>query len=206
MSKTNWLPTSWNKKNKIEKEVALIGDSVKRIRNDAKKMGTALATLNNNVALIDQTIEESKNANYEKPKAFIDSLSLDEEYKNSLKKELEESKTDALRTLLPIKNASEKIRGNMAVSMIKYRSMVKSLTAQKNVIESGMIQVEAIDRAKQMGAFSNEKIEELIERAESINKVTKNAVLDWNSSSKTIKNSFQDMDGDKDILGIFDTK
>jgi len=201
---SNWLPAILGKKNKIEKEVAVISESVKKISGDAKKMGTALVTLNNNVTLIDRTIDELKDASYEKPKAFIDNLDLDDEYKESLKQELEDSRQDALNTLAPIKDASEKIRGNMVVSMVKYQSMVKSLTAQKNVIESGTIQVEAIDRAKQMGAFSNEKIVDLVQRAEAINRVTKDAINGWDTSNNQIKDTLKGFGKNSDMMDVFD--
>ena len=71
MGKGNsWLPAIMSRKTPIEKEVAIISEKVDQISKDAKKMGSALITLNNNAALIDNVIGRLKTANYDKPKAF----------------------------------------------------------------------------------------------------------------------------------------
>lgn len=194
-----------NPRKKMEREVALISNNVKKISNDSKKMGTALMTLNNNVALIDRTITAITNANFEKPIAFINSLNLDQEYKDGLIKELNGTKAHALATLSPLKEASEKIRGNMAVSMIKYDMMTRTLVIQKNVIESGTVQVEALKKAQELGEMGNTKIEELVAQAEEINNLARSAVSTWDSGSQQIKDTLQKIDPAKDF-SVFDLK
>jgi hypothetical protein len=77
----SWLPalTGNSKKQKVEKEVAVITTNVKKLNQDAKKMGQALVTLNNNVALIDKTVSDIESANFDKPISFINNLELDGE-------------------------------------------------------------------------------------------------------------------------------
>lgn len=200
----SWLPSITNsKRNKVEKEVAVISNSVNKLNNDAKKMGQALVTLNNNVALIDKTISDIKAANFEKPIEFINNLDLTDEYKQGLIAELNGTKEQALVSLVPIKEASEKIRGNMAVSMIKYQMMTRTLSIQKNVIESGTVQVEAIKKAEELGGMSADKITELVQQAEEINNMTKNAVEGWNTGTKQIKDVLGTVGGkDFDIFKV----
>jgi len=197
----SWLPVM-TKKGKVEKEVALIKTNVKQIQGDAKKMGTALITLNNNVTLIDRTIENIKTADYTKVETFIDNLKLEDAYKADLKLELESSRDQALGTLDPIKEASEKIRGNMAVSMVKYQNMVVSLQAQKNVIESGAVQVETINKAMDLGSANTDVIKDLVGRAEKINSVTRQAVVDFDSANTELKSTLKGLGGN-DALDIF---
>ena len=193
----SWLPSITNsKRNKVEKEVAVISNSVNKLNNDAKKMGQALVTLNNNVALIDKTINDITNANFEKPIEFINNLDLTDEYKKGLINELNGTKEQALVSLVPIKEASEKIRGNMAVSMIKYQMMTRTLSIQKNVIESGTVQVEAIKKAEELGGMSADKITELVQQAEEINNMTQSAVAGWNAGTKQIKDVLGTVGGD----------
>lgn len=192
----SWLPSITNsKRNKVEKEVAIISNNVNKLNNDAKKMGQALITLNNNVALIDKTINDIKAADFKKPIEFINNLDLTEEYKQELIAELNSTKEQALVSLIPIKEASEKIRGNMAVSMIKYQMMTRTLSIQKNVIESGTVQIEAIKKAEELGGMSADKITELVQQAEEINNMTKNAVETWNAGTKQIKDTLDTIGG-----------
>lgn len=200
----SWLPVLDGKRKKVEKEVAIISDNVKKLNQDAKKMGQALVTLNNNVALINKTIEDIKGANFEKPITFINNLALDDEYKKGLVEELNATKETALTSLSPIKDASEKIRGNMAVSMIKYQMMTKTLVIQKNVIDSGTVQVEAIKKAEELGGMSTDKITELVAQAEEINNMTKSAVEGWNTGAAQIKDVLG-VNGAKDF-DVFDLK
>jgi hypothetical protein len=196
--------TGNSKKQKVEKEVAIITTNVKKLNQDAKKMGQALVTLNNNVALIDKTVSDIESANFDKPISFINNLELDDKYKKGLVAELNGTKQQALAGLKPIKNASEKIRGNMAVSMIKYQMMTKTLNIQKNVIESGTVQVEAIKKAEELGGMSSEKIIDLVAQAEEINNMTKSAVDSWSSGTKAIKETLGSVGGDD--FDVFDIK
>lgn len=179
-----------SKKHKASKEIALIQSNVKKIKEDSKKMKTALQTLNHNVGFINNVIQGVETADYTDYKDFIDTLDLEEEYKVELKKELENSREQALQTLKPIKVASEKIRGNMAVSMVKYRNMAVSLQAQKNVIESGAVQVETIDKAMEQGAMNSDAILELVQRAEEINNVTNKAISDFKTTADGLNDTF----------------
>jgi len=196
--------TGNSKKQKVEKEVAIITTNVKKLNQDAKKMGQALVTLNNNVALIDKTVSDIESANFDKPISFINNLELDDKYKKGLVAELNGTKQQALAGLKPIKNASEKIRENMAVSMIKYQMMTKTLNIQKNVIESGTVQVEAIKKAEELGGMSSEKIIDLVAQAEEINNMTKSAVDSWSSGTKVIKETLGSVGGDD--FDVFDIK
>lgn len=200
----SWLPalSSNTKKKQVEKEIAVITNNIQKLKTDGKKMGQALITLNNNVALIDKTVSDIESANFDKPIEFIKKLDLEDAYKDTLISELEGTKEQALISLRPIKDASEKIRGNMAVSMIKYQMMTRTLNIQKNVIESGTVQVEAIKKAEELGGMSADKITELVEQAEEINNMTRSAVAGWSSGTKDMKETLSSM-GNKDF-DVFD--
>lgn len=192
-----------NRRNKNEKEVAVISNNVKRLNQDAKKMGAALVTLNNNCTLIQRTLTDIKEMNFEKPRAFIEQLDLEEEYKQELIKELEGTKEQAIKELEPIRDASEKIRGNMAVSMVKYQMMTRTLGIQKNVIESGTVQVEAIKQAQELGGLSSDKINELVSQAEEINNVTRAAVDQWDHDATAIKSTLNTLGSNSKDFDVF---
>lgn len=186
----SWLPAIMTgSKGKIEKEVAVISNSVRKINEDGKKMKQALMTLNHNVTLIDQSIAKIQAEDFAGPTKFIEKLDLPEEYKQQLVTELKGTKETALASLTPIKEASEKIRGNMAVSIIKYGMMANTLGIQKNIIESGTIQVEAIKKAEELGGLSADKITELVQQAEQINNMTQSAIEGWNIGTQKIKDT-----------------
>ena len=176
-----------NAETRTKREVSLMSSSIARLQENGNKMAKGLMTLNTNSALIDSTIADIKEADFSQHEESIEGLELEKEYKADLLKELTEVKEQALNSLKPVKEASEKIKGNMTVGLIKYQMMIRTLEIQKNMLEAGTIQVESIQKAQELGGLSTDKIEDIIKQAEDINNMTKDAIDGWNKGGADLK-------------------
>lgn len=165
------------------KQLKMLNKKVKDITHDSRVLAESLVTINSTNKTLDIVLKKFENADFSAQKSRIDGLKLTEEYKNELKASIDACKTRALETLKPLVEHGQKLEGNMVAAELKGRTMLVILESQRKVIESGAMQLKVIKEIESEGAKNSERIKQLVSDTEEINRVTRTAISEFNSSS-----------------------
>ena len=169
-----------------QKQLKLLNKKVKDISHDSRVLAESLVTIDSTNKTLNVVLEKFKNADFSKQKAKIDELKLDEAYKNELKASIDACKQRAVETLEPLIEHGQKLQGNMIAAELKGRTMLVVLESQRKVIESGTMQLKVIKEIEAEGAKNSEKIKELVQQTEDINRVTRTAISEYNTNYSEI--------------------
>jgi len=134
---------------------------------------------------IKEAVTALENVDYTKDKEAIDLMEVPDEYKANLKDQLDADVKKGVDTLVPLRLNAEKLRGNMIVTQRKAKVYLSIVSAQKEVLEAGQVQVEAIKELEKEGIQMAYDIEQIVNECENINKITYNAVNNFNKAQNT---------------------
>jgi uncharacterized coiled-coil DUF342 family protein len=167
---------------------------IKRLEEDCKTLAKeqtnltmAYGNLTTTATEIDGTIQDLKKQDFTPHRKMIDSLKLDDTYRESLKVELENSRTLAIQTLEPLREKTEKLRGHMMVAQTKALHYLAVVRAQTDILKAGEIQVEVVNSLREQGAELNERVGQLLAECERINGITRNAVQHVTALAQTTR-------------------
>lgn len=181
------VPKKWFPSDE-EKQLAKLDKRTEMLIAKTKTLGNSLMTLQAASCQVSQVIDTIKNQNYEKPEEYINNLEVSDEYKASLKNELEESRKRSIETLEPLKKTTEQLKGNMMCVMVKSENMANTISAQKKVIASGLTGTSTVKELLEDGNDNAKAIDALLKEVEKINHIADSAVSDHNRSQGTIDN------------------
>lgn len=154
---------------------------IQKIGQDQTALSTAHHSLKETSAQIDQTITVLKDRDFKEHNKMLDELNLEDKYKTDLKGELETSRKECVDTLTPLREQSERLRGNMIVTQEKALQHMAVVKARMSVMECGKIQLDVIKTLQEKGKDLQGQIDSLLEETENINKVTKQTIASFNS-------------------------
>lgn len=160
------------RKGKTERSIRGLMKITNQIARDQEKITQAYHDLDQTSDKIRSAINAIEGQQLGPLNALIDARDLPEDYKANLKKELVSSKTEAINTLVPLRQTAEKLCANMVVSQDKAIKYMLVLEAQTHVLEAGKVQFETLKRLHTEGQELQNQIEELLVEVEEINKVS----------------------------------
>lgn len=169
-----------------EKQLKLLKKKVKDITSDSRILAESLVTINSTNKTLEVVLTKFKNANFQSQKDRITGLKLTPEYKAELIASIDACKARAVETLEPLIEHGQKLEGNMVAAELKGRTMLIVLESQRKVIESGAMQLKVIKEIEQEGAKNSERIKQLVAETEEINRVTRTAISEFNTSNGSI--------------------
>lgn len=154
---------------KLEKQSTKIAKSQTNLSGQYMSLTTAKDQ-------IVSTITELKTRDFSQHKKLINEMNITEDYKERLNTDLERSRDMAIKTLEPLLETAEKLRGNMIVTQEKSLQFLAVIKAQRIVAAAGEIQVEVLTQLQNNGTELAVHINDLLSKVEEINNVTQSAI------------------------------
>lgn len=202
----NWFLSP---KKKFQQDLAAVAKNKKDLIQQTQQLDLSLAKIHRTNEALKIVQSHVDKIDYSKQKTMIDTLALSEEYKETLKKSLDHTKEQTKETIKPLVEDAAKLQGNMLVAREKARQMIVIIDTQRQLLESGKIQADALKKLQKDGMNNTIKIKELVAECESMNKVTQDAVINFNSQQNTIDHIIDSGAGDDNwdsILASFTEK
>lgn len=200
----------FSRKPNFNKKIRQIDKKIENIDQTAVTISQSIVSITQTNKILTQLMTKFKEQDYTIQKGRIDAISsLDEDYKEKLKKSLDDSKASSIKTLEPLIQQAAKIEGGMIAAEVKAKNSLMQLTVQRKILSSGKMQLGILEEIEKEGLKNELEIQEMVRNLEQVNGMTKDFLIGYADSSKAItdilnRSSTGVSGGDPEMQKLFD--
>lgn len=195
----NWLtPANWTeegrKKLAKKQQVSKLLKTREHLNAGANKMTLAHESLGETVQNLDGYIDALKQQDLSVFEKVIDEqYDLKQEYKDQIKKEMENERQRTINELEPLKEDAEKLRLHTFASQYKVHLWATKVQAKAEIVQSAQIQVDELHELKAAGDAMSDEIGKILEECEVLNNAYSERIKAGKNASQTLDASFTDL-------------